>query len=53
MESQACGSTEFITKTSGIEGVLAVVTGDPEDSGSHQWDTGSGCRNVFRSSTGL
>lgn len=36
MESQACGTNEFITKTSGIEGVLAVVTGDPESSGIHQ-----------------
>lgn len=53
MESQAYGSTEFITKTSGIEGVLAVMTGDPEGSGSHQWDTGSGCRNVVWSGTGL
>lgn len=53
MESQACESNEFITKTSGIEGVLAVVTENTEGSGSHQWDTGSGCRNVVRSDTGL
>lgn len=53
MESQDCGSNEFITKTSGVEGVLAVVTGDPDGSGSHQWDTGSGCRNMVWSGTGV
>lgn len=53
MESQVYGSNEFITKTSGIEGVLAVVSGDTEGSGNHQWDTGSGCRYVVWSGTGL
>ena len=31
----------FVTKVSGMEGVLSVVAGDLGGSGSHQWSTGS------------
>lgn len=47
MESQGCG------RLPGCRESVNVVTGDPEGSGSHQLDTGSGCRNMVWSDTGV
>lgn len=41
--SRAVGAVTggFVTKVSGLEGVLCVVVGDSGGSGNHQWGTGS------------
>jgi hypothetical protein len=52
MKGQGCWNTRFVSKVSGIDGLLSMVTGDLV-SGSHQWNTGSGCRNMVRPGAGI